>query len=923
MSGSKTTYQVASSVYPLFDEERKADIFGMGILDYTVNQPMEYSEYMRQYYDRSRIRHIRAYPTWYEKQGLKDRFGNTESAFYGDSTVNNTVLTEALKEVLNIPEGDTFGVFNSRVAFFYEDFWIKYLATQQGKASLVYQDSTIDYEIEYPADGVIRAVFSNGEIVEGNLPEYTAADRFLEIRYSNIHKYTEEVTVLDPVTNQPVTKTVTKYSHTYGFYHYKENSGIPSLDQAFKDHISISVPSDFYSVIPLRQDTAWIEDSSKEIAQALKYLYVFGDVVQKEDSYQRMQSLCEESGSIDDIDFITLLLGVTINTREPAEQRYLFEFFYNAHFNKAVAEGHSPEQKLTPKNADPGSESQSNFSQEVTEKLAASQFDDSAYHSFSIKCEKSHFHFEYSWGGSDYFTHNGQFKPDAKVNDYGVLAGQYINTWTTYEPQVSEDSTEVKYVPVEHSETYNLTLFCHQTSQNRFEFVAFVDLKLTNHVYHGKTIVTDAYEAVKDSDKTSDLVLDLGGSWNGDSSTEFRTFKYVTNNVEDASPFLVPLEKSTFYELGVKDETQIAYYCSYLIFNCWEKKKKKWYQRGWWTIAMSFIGIHIPIVDILAWPMFTVALTAQAEKDLMRLCTALFGEKVGGYMYSTVKTVILAVVTYCTWGTGTALYAAATAGTMTAGESLNSKDPLWKVGSKGAISFAASYASSIASQAGTGLSVAQRTALAGVTGFTTGTTSAKLSGASTRDSLIAGILQGSMSAANTAFSADQKPEEQKTLKDTPATVPVYSMMLNISKKILLDPSTYLELASSIEHEIYAHKLGNLQNEFEEFNNQYSAAIKAVSHLTQMQSGLYTAELLATLQAQLGRFQFMETSNYAMTPEVFLAMGTSTGLDQVKRVLGSVSSYVDTKLSLPGYEPARLHYSTNDFDYSWDTSLAYF
>ena len=68
------------------------------------------------------------------------------------------------------------------------------------------------------------------------------------------------------------------------------------------------------------------------INETLKFLDIYDPSKGKDDAYQQLQKMLVDGmdgGSIGDIDYITLLLGVSVNTTHQSDLRYLYEFFHN------------------------------------------------------------------------------------------------------------------------------------------------------------------------------------------------------------------------------------------------------------------------------------------------------------------------------------------------------------------------------------------------------------------------------------------------------------------------------------------------------------------------------------------------------------------------------------------------------------------
>jgi hypothetical protein len=92
---------------------------------------------------------------------------------------------------------------------------------------------------------------------------------------------------------------------------------------------------------------------------------------------------------------------------------------------------------------------------------------------------------------------------------------------------------------------------------------------------------------------------------------EFRNYVYKDSvikrraNVELAKPrketdFIVPLHDDILRSLSFVDQTQVATACAFLVFNCYEIKKKEWYQEEWFNYVLSAVVIVISIAITVA-----------------------------------------------------------------------------------------------------------------------------------------------------------------------------------------------------------------------------------------------------------------------------------------------------------------------------------
>lgn len=987
---SKTKYYVDSSTFPMFDPKERVDNFQAAMLDYTSNSPIEMSEYMNQYYGGSKLRNFRGYLRWCDSQGFTKTFGKIKAYFYGDAEFDNSTITDILKKVFTLKENEELQVYQTTLNFFSEDFFIKYLATQQGKEEWVYQESDIDYTIEYPTDDTIKAVFEDGRVIEGTLPSFAANTQFLEIRYSIITTIEKEI-VVPPVVDEAgnvieegYTYIDTKFKYRYGFYQYQYKTGVPDLDFYIENN-GIEGTQTFYPVIPIRTNTAWFTGTKATmINETLKYLDIYDPSKGKEDAYGQLKKMLTDGmdkGSLKDIDYITLLLGVSVNTTHQSDLRYLYEFFYNLYLNTRLTD---PDNRQ-PSDLTAGSNFLGKFFGRFHSKASANNYIGSNFYKrFNLRSPATNFNYTYYWGDSEYFEANGKFKPNAKVGDYGVLATNTLSHTYSYlvHSQDSEgnylyeyiyddeDLVEVRPIYETRYKTvyYDLTCFCKQESENRFRFTMFVDLGLQNLIYHGKSIITESAAAIRDASIVKKVTHDFGYDFPSAPGPYHKfTFNYVDFEGDPTNAFIVPIEQNTFYEVGVKNQLEITYGSHFLVCNCWVKKKVKWYQSG---IFKIFVGIVLIVIAVVTWGAAAAASAAAWAAygyvaavvigvtgalmvleglgvNVRKIYTAIFGDSVGNILYQWSGVVAKGIIAIAAAVSGQ-WYLYAALGLITMQEAIDAGSSLGKAFLKGVVAAGTVYLGAQLAPYLEGFEIVKQygnilhTLGVGETAASAVATSSNIFAQSLISTGESFLTDGSFSDAFTtglitfgaqSGSAVIKSVAQEYFKDPDATlkevshnyyeeeniIPNDYSAMNM-KDVILDsligiaknPNTYANLASLTMEERHIHKLRNLENDYQEFNQKYQSALDALNQLRATQTSTVTAEFVAIMQANLGRFYTLFPDMLgSATPEQFLTLSVSSGSDQLKASLGTINNFVDSKLSVDGYTPYPLYYTQMD------------
>jgi hypothetical protein len=270
-----------------------------------------------------------------------------------------------------------------------------------------------------------------------------------------------------------------------------------------------------------------------------------------------------ENEDIADIDFTYASFGVSLNVKENACKKYIYKFLkvllgtafdseayeawraYKAEVKLAqdewalwaLGQGNEqspyfgrPEPQIPPEPPIPG------FQVEVR---SANQ----AYINYNMII---------SWAGLAEETGLGQRKPGAKKGDlwWEVVAQEEFrniayNGFTGFNGFYLLEPTAVATMALHWQET-----------DNSWRSMICVNLAHINQVYKGRGIRTSAYDAFMDVDE---------------------------------SGFIIPLHQQIFREISLIDATQMATASSFLVFNCYVEKKKKWYQSFWFQVIIIIV----------------------------------------------------------------------------------------------------------------------------------------------------------------------------------------------------------------------------------------------------------------------------------------------------------------------------------------------
>ena len=713
------------------------------------------------------------------------------------------------------------------------------------------------------------------------------------------------------------------------------------------------------------------------INETLKYLDIYDPSKGKDNAYKQLQTMLVDGmkdGSIGDIDYITLLLGVSINTTHQSDLKYLYEFFFNLHTNSALAQGGSPTEVYEPKNLSAGSNAIGIFANRAIRRFNSSGHSDGHFTKYELNSPATNFNYTYAWGASEYFEGNGKFKPNAKIGDYGVLATNTLQYHysVTYHARDEEGNLLYRTVDISDNESrlepiyktenrttdYTLVCFCKQESENRFRFTMFVDLNLNNLIYHGKSINTTAASAIKDASIVKQVTHDFSYDFPSAPGPYHKfTFNYVDFEGDPTNAFLIPLEQSTFYEVGSRNQLEIAYGSHFLVCNCWVAKKIKWYQTG---IFKVFVGIVLIVIAVVtwgaasglsagAWAAYTAAVVVGITGALMileglginirKIYTNIFGDSLGNALYQWSNIVAKGIIAICATITGQ-WYLYAALGLITMQEAIDAGSSLGKAFLKGVVAAGTVYLGAQLAPYLKGFEIVEQfgeliTVVGSSSGAVVGsnvlaqtiisTAESFLESGSFSDAFEQGLITfgTQIVLANISSYTNSKKdpleeithsyyEEENVIPDGYSAMNIKDVILDSLISIPKNPNTYAELLSMTMEERHLHKLRNLENDYQEFNQKYQSALDALNQLRATQTSTVTAEFVAIMQANLGRFYTLFPDMLgSATPEQFLTLSIISGSDQLKASLGTINNFVDSKLSVDGYTPYPLYYTQMD------------
>jgi hypothetical protein len=355
---------------------------------------------------------------------------------------------------------------------------------------------------------------------------------------------------------------------TYGVWQpmqiliYERNTGNVGLDALFA---TAGSGGTFFPPIPLRLNNRFVSDTIlgdiyPKAKRALKKAVSasFDDLIEK----------IADNESIGDIDYAFAVFGVSLNVKENACKRYLYEFFQETmlgqdlsgagYTNWKLAWEASHTQWMTWQGwyyaqSEPGTEGY------ATEEPPRPTYPPAP--SYQIRTASDgrpdvNYDMTVSWVGVEETVGSGQGKPGAKVGEL------WFDTQPTdvfiQSAYISETDGTVPY----EAQRIDHVRLTWQTSANTWRRLDIHGLKHRNLVYGGKAIEIMASEALADADE---------------------------------SGFIIPLHEDVFRRMPLVEATQMSTACCFLVFNCYEIVKQKWYQSSLFKIFLVVAVIAITV----------------------------------------------------------------------------------------------------------------------------------------------------------------------------------------------------------------------------------------------------------------------------------------------------------------------------------------
>lgn len=336
---------------------------------------------------------------------------------------------------------------------------------------------------------------------------------------------------------------------------YRIGSGIGPLDAMIDPPVSAG---QFFPVVPLRLDGRFLSESYfptvyEQAKKAIKKAFN-----SRKATFEELVKKLNENDKIGDIDYAFAVFGVSLNVKENACKRYLYAYFNNLRltqtYGKAADDYYQADvarwnREWALYNAylegtlDPPP-------REAPQR--PTRFPNRYYNVLQINNNNNigiNYSIQMQWSMIHEVTATGQGKVGAKKGDFWFEIMPDEHPVAFLNNHSGDDSgTQLNY-------KVSVVRLYWQDGNNTYRYLLIKGLGHVNYVYNGKFVYIQGSDALRDPDE---------------------------------SGFIIPLHYDTYRSISLVDSTQMSTACAFLVLNCYEIKKIKWYQKGFFRIFLIF-----------------------------------------------------------------------------------------------------------------------------------------------------------------------------------------------------------------------------------------------------------------------------------------------------------------------------------------------
>ncbi|QHJ80347.1 MAG: hypothetical protein [Caudoviricetes sp.] len=338
---------------------------------------------------------------------------------------------------------------------------------------------------------------------------------------------------------------------------YPYNTGNASYDAMFSPEVN---GGNFFPPIPIRVDNNFISASFRPD------LYAFNKKAYKKavnSSYDKIVKTVADNASIGDIDYAYVAFGVPLNTTENASKKYIYRFLQSLISSAGSGETEYNTWKAAWEAADASQRNWllwNNAQSVPTDPLYGKPepvripYPVSSDKRITLRADPINYNMRFSWLRMNEITGTGQAWPGAKQGQLKFETGI---------PEVYEELVAAGAGTDSRTLTKDFITFIWQDEVNSWRAISSIGLVHFNTIYKGIATYIQPSDAFADPDE---------------------------------SGFIVPLQEDIFRQMSLKDASQMGMASAYMVFNCYTKSKRRWYQSGLFNVILVIVIIIVSVM---------------------------------------------------------------------------------------------------------------------------------------------------------------------------------------------------------------------------------------------------------------------------------------------------------------------------------------
>ena len=385
-----------------------------------------------------------------------------------------------------------------------------------------------------------------------------------EIIPTNVTKTTSTQTVITTVEPAKSHRTDTQQIiiKTWGpmkIHIYKFGSGNATLDAMFG---TTYTGPQYLPIIPIRLNNQFISDTSATV------LYPLAKKAMKRAigaNFDDIEASIADNANLGHIDYAYAMFGVSLNTKENTCRKYIYKFFKGILDDpNLVSPGDYTQYLLDLQAAEDSVTAWNAWRDSVSPGVEPVKLPYPVVPIRKVKISSSgshvNYHIEILWNTIVETVGTGLIIPTAKAGDVWITVATGLSR-TQYARMTNYATQKVDLVSLIYSDQH--TTINWQETDNTWRKLVITGLVHRNFIYGVNSVFITAAEALADLDE---------------------------------SGFIIPLNEDLYRSMGMKDKTQMATASCFLVFNCYQTVKQKWYQSDLFKYLLIVVTVVISVI---------------------------------------------------------------------------------------------------------------------------------------------------------------------------------------------------------------------------------------------------------------------------------------------------------------------------------------